>query len=135
MIIIEQSQEAETYNLLLKEDSIFAISLLKTQETVPFDSEVKNNEVTTFEIYKNGEIVDDFYINLLVNKILVEKVKLSLKVRIYFFDSLNDKNVLLGLKAVLVFAGLINENDFLVDWEDYKRLIWLGEVIYERKTF
>lgn len=135
MQLLKKTVTDNTTSILLKEESIFCISLENIVETLPFDDSYYNNDITKVEIYKNNELIDDYYLNYILEVFLIEHLKKYIKIKFYFFGDFTDQLLLFGLKEILLQSGLINENDLVIQWNEPKKIVYLNNLIYEKNFY
>lgn len=134
MKILKEKKDKNTIKLLLRTNTIFAVLLEIMNESLPYDDSVLSNEVTKMEIYKDNEIVEDYHLSYIINKMLIEKIKKYLTIRIYFYNSFEDCDVLYGVREALFSAEFIQKDDLIIEWENIKKIKLFNEILYEREV-
>ncbi|RVD92876.1 hypothetical protein TUBRATIS_006150 [Tubulinosema ratisbonensis] len=135
MQILKKSTTENTTNFLIQDESLFCITLETLGDSLPVEECYFNNDLTSVEIYKNNDLVEDYYLIYIIERLLVEKLKKQLKIKFYFFDTLDDKQILFGIKEILLNSNLIKESDLIIEWDKLKRIFFMDQLIYQKRFY
>lgn len=134
--VLYQKSDKNEFQIVYKSDTTVIVTLNITDEIIsenPDINSIKDSNKLSITFTNPVNQQNESCYELVIRKILSLTCKKNVSISYLYFDEINLSVIVEALNAMLVYAGIVQENEITLEFANKKR-IWVNRnIIYEEE--